>query len=74
MATIAPYTPSVSLAGSAQVFYMGLATKGIHKDMFGLWWQPIGPDWTGAHVRAARQVFFDVCELDVQSAFPMHEG
>eukprot|EP00959_Pyramimonas_sp_CCMP1952_P198380 4149636-Pyramimonas_sp.AAC.1 len=53
---------------------MGLTTKGIHKDMFDLWWGPKGLDWTDAHVRAARQVFFDVCELDAQSVFPTREG
>eukprot|EP00959_Pyramimonas_sp_CCMP1952_P160011 3346953-Pyramimonas_sp.AAC.1 len=42
--------------------------------MFGLWWHPMGPDWNGAHIRAARQLFFDVCELDVESVFPMGEG
>ena len=41
--------------------------------MFGLCWHPMGPDWTDAHVRAARQLFFDVCELDGESVFPLDE-
>ena len=67
-----PYCLSVSLAGygGGKTLYMGLTTKGVQdKDMFGLWWHPMGPDWTDAHVRAARQLLFDVCELDGGSAF-----
>ena len=72
-----PYHLSVSLAGygGGKTMYMGLTTKGIRdKDMFGLWWHRAGPDWTGAHIWAARQLFFDVCELDVESVFPMGEA
>ena len=72
-----PYHLSVSLAGhgGGKTMYMGLTTKGVRdKDMFGLWWHRAGPDWTDAHISAARQLFFDVCELDVQSVFPMDEA
>ena len=72
-----PYHLSVSLAGygGGKTMYMGLTTKGVRdKDMFGLWWHRAGPDWTDAHIRAARQLLFDVCELDVQCVFPMDEA
>ena len=68
---------SVSLAGHGcgKIMYMGLTTKGVRdEDMFGLWWHPTGADWNFAHIRAARKLSFDVCELDAESVFPMNEG
>ena len=72
-----PYHLSVSLAGHGcgKIMYMGLTTKGVRdEDMFGLWWHPTGADWRFAHIRAARKLSFDVCELDAESVFPMNEG
>ena len=72
-----PYHLSVRLAGDGcgKIMYTGVTTKVVRdEDMVGLWWQPAGPEWNGAHIRAARKLFFDVCELDAESVFPMNEG
>ena len=60
---------SMSLVGSLKVFQVGLET-GPGPELFALHWTTQGKDWTQDSWLAARNVFFDIIELDASHFLP----
>ena len=58
---------SLSLAVSGKVMNVGISTRHSEAStsFFGLWWRPKGPDeWSEIETEVAREVFYDLMELD----------
>ncbi|CAK0907945.1 unnamed protein product, partial [Prorocentrum cordatum] len=62
---------SLSLAVSGGALAVGIFTGKVDSSTFALWLAPRGSNWTGAETKAARQVFFDLVELDSARVFPV---
>ena len=60
---------SMSLVGTLKVFQVGLKT-GPGPELFALHWTTQGKDWTQYSWLAARNVFFDIIELDASHFLP----
>ena len=60
---------SMSLVGTLKVFQVGLKTGPV-PELFMLHWTTQGKDWTQDSWLAARNVFFDIIELDASHFLP----
>eukprot|EP00959_Pyramimonas_sp_CCMP1952_P228913 4786476-Pyramimonas_sp.AAC.1 len=61
---------TVRLACTGMVFKVGLSTRKTHRDLLRIWWAPskaCAAARAASYIRAARQVLFDIAELDVES-------
>ena len=64
---------SLSLAACGKVIIVGISTYDVDSSVLALWWAPTGRDWIEAELEFARQVFFDLMELDSSSVCPVEE-